>query len=818
MARSTEGIPLFRELGVAARVLSRSPALLGLAVLNLGLGIAASTVVYSLVYGVLLRPLPYRGGDRMVVLWHQFGERGQDLPALNPLDYRDYRERSRLLEEFTLLAGREWILGTDTDAELVDVGLVSANFFRFLGVEPVLGRHFLDSEDAPGAPPVALVGHQLWTRRFGRDPTIVGRMLDFDGRPHRVVGVLPADFGLLLPPEAFWLKDAQVWTPARIDYPGLPPRNWTAYSVFARLGPGVSLAQAQAEMSAQAARLREEHPEHASADLRVKVVPFRDDVTKKARSGLWLLLGAVALVLAIACVNVAMLLLARGRSVEGEFAVRAALGASPWRIARSVLAEGVVIAAGGTGLGLLLAYPGLALTRKLAASHVPRLEAVAIDGPVLALVAAVAVLAAVFFGAVPALRAARIDLANGLRDGARLTSSRFQARSVATLVVGQVGIAFVLIVGARLVTRGFDALAATDPGFETKDVLTVGLALPEGRLRDAEARRELYRELQERIEGLPGVRRVAAVGRLPLTGSSPPQPFAYDEVTARNWDSLTAEWRRVTPGFFGTLGARILAGREFTADDVAGGARRVVIDDSLARMAFPERSPVGQRLQIAPGGGPEAFAEIVGVVAHLDLSGLAAPVRPQFYEPTAASTGRFHLLIRTAAPPGDLAPLVRREIAAMGNGLAVKGVRTMEELVANATGPARLAVAVMSAFGTFSVLLAGLGIYGSTSYAVGREARQIAIRMALGETPAGTRRRVLGRGLRTVSLGVALGAVGSILPARLTSARLHGVDAWDPAAYAMTALFLAGVGLLAAWIPAARATRVDPLRLLRARE
>jgi hypothetical protein len=278
---------------------------------------------------------------------------------------------------------------------------------------------------------------------------------------------------------------------------------------------------------------------------------------------------------------------------------------------------------------------------------------------------------------------------------------------------------------------------------------------------------------------------------------------------------VTAEWRRVTPGIFSTLGATLLAGRDFAAHDVEGGARRVVVDDTLARMAFPGRSAVGQRLQIAEGGGPDAFAEIIGVVAHLDVSGLAAPVRPQFYEPTATSSSRFYLLIRTASRAEDLVAPVRREIAALGNGLAVQEVRTMEEVVSNAMGPARLALALMSAFGVFSVLLAGLGIYGSSSYVVGRETQQIAIRMALGEVPAGTRRRVLGRGLRTVSLGVALGAVGSVFLARLTSAMLHGVEPQDPVTYAGTALFLAGIGLLAAWIPAERATRVDPLRALR---
>jgi putative ABC transport system permease protein len=520
-------------------------------------------------------------------------------------------------------------------------------------------------------------------------------------------------------------------------------------------------------------------------------------------------------VLAIACVNVAMLLLARGRSAEGELMLRAALGASRWQIARSVLAEGFVISAGGLGLGLLLAPPGLALAKRLAATHVPRLEAVAIDGPVLALVAAVSILAALFFGALPALRAARTDLSSGIREGARLTASRVQARSLSALVVGQVAIAFVLVVGARLATQGFYALAAVDPGFETTGLLTLRLALPDSQFPHADAKGELYRVLQEKIEGLPGVRSVAAVSRVPLTGTGPPQPFAYDEETARKWESVTAEWRRVTPGIFSTLGATLLAGRDFAAHDVEGGARRVVVDDTLARMAFPGRSAVGQRLQIAEGGGPDAFAEIIGVVAHLDVSGLAAPVRPQFYEPTATSSSRFYLLIRTASRAEDLVAPVRREIAALGNGLAVQEVRTMEEVVSNAMGPARLALALMSAFGVFSVLLAGLGIYGSSSYVVGRETQQIAIRMALGEVPAGTRRRVLGRGLRTVSLGVALGAVGSVFLARLTSAMLHGVEPQDPVTYAGTALFLAGIGLLAAWIPAERATRVDPLRALR---
>jgi predicted permease len=805
---------LLHDLRVAARALSRRPGLLSLAVLNLGLGIAASTVVFSLVHGVLLRPLPYRGGDRMVVLWHQFGLHGQNLPALNPLDYRDYRARSRLIEEFTILAGREWVLDGDADAEIVDVGLVAANFFPFLGVDPMLGRHFLDAEDAAGGPPAVLIGHGLWRRRFGGDPGVIGRALDLGGERHVVVGVLPAGFGLLLPPEAFWLKDAQVWRPAQIDYAKLPPRNWTTYSVFARLRTGVSLSQAQAEMSAIAARLREEHPEHASADLRVKVVPFRDDVLKGASRGLWLLLGAVSLVLAIACVNVAMLLLARGRSLESEFLLRAALGAGRGQIARAVLAEGFVLSAGGAVLGLLLAPAALSMAKRLAAPHVPRLDAVSIDASVLALVAAVSALAALFLGSFPALRAARADLTCAFRDGARLTASRRETRSLAMLVVGQVAIAFVLVAGAGLAIRGFRALAASDSGFDPEGLLTLRLTLTDRRFPDAGSRKVFHQRLRERLLGLPGVRSVAAVSRLPLTGSGPPQPFAYDAETARRWDSVAAEWRRVTPGAFATLGATVLEGRDFADQDLEGGARRIVVDDVLARMAFAGRSAVGERLQIAPGGGPDAFAEIVGVVAHLDLGTLAAPVRPQFFEPSAAATSRFYLVIRASSRPEDLVAPVRREIAALGGG-PVQEVRTMDDVVAAAMGPSRLALIVLSAFGAFSILLAGLGVYGSSSYAVVQETRQIAIRMALGERPAETRRRVLVRGLRTVGLGLALGVLGAVALSRLASASLRGVEPGDPLTYAVTALILAAIGLLAAWVPAERATRVDPLRSLR---
>lgn len=624
---------MWTDLRFAWRALLRRRGFSSVAVITLALGIGANTTLFSLVYGILLRPLPYRSPERLAILWHEFGQGAQFLPAMHPLDYRDYRDRSRLFEGFTIAAGREENLGGTTDPELVDVGLVAAGFFPFLGIEPALGRQFREEEDVAGGPAVAMLSHELWTRRFGADPGILGRQLDLGGTRYEVVGVLPAGFHLWLPAEAFRLKHSDVWRPVQIDYAHLPPRNYTGYTVFGCLKPGVAFAAAQQELDALAAQLRLEHPEHAASDLRASLTPFQTDVVKGVQKGLLVLMAAVGFVLAIACANVALLLLARGRGREAELLLRVAVGASRWRIARLVLAESLLLAFGGAVLGIGLAVAGLHIVPALTSGSLPRGQSVALDATVLAFVVALSVLVALLFGWVPAWQASRADLAQGIRDGSVRTAAPAWRRLRDGMVVAQIALSLVLAVGAGLMVRSFRALGASQPGFEPTGALTLRVSLPRGVIHDVATSAAFHRDLQQRLLALPGVESVGVGSLLPLTGRGPLQPYAYDAETARRWESVSADHLWVSPGYFDALGTRLVAGRDFTADDLGAQRRVIVIDETLARRAFATHSAVGEKLQLEPEARPESFFEVVGVVGHVRLHDLTRPLLPQIYSP-----------------------------------------------------------------------------------------------------------------------------------------------------------------------------------------
>lgn len=802
------------DLSFACRALLRRRSFTAVAVVTLALGIGANAALFSLVHGILLRPLPYRAPERLGILWHEFGEGAQFLPALHPLDYKDYRQRSRLFEGFTLATGREEILGGTTDPELVDVGYVDSGFFGFLGVEPALGRDLRAEEGVPGGPAVALLSHELWTRRFGADPGILGRKLELGGVPHEVVGVLPEGFRLLLPPEAFRLKHSDVWRPLQIDEARLPARNYTGFTAFARLRPGVSFAAGQEELSAIAAQLRREHPVHAASNLRVSLAAFQADVVKGVRRGLLILMAAVACVLLIACANVALLLLTRGRGREPELLLRVAVGASRWRIARLVLAESLVLAAAGAGLGLGLAVAGLRLVPVLTSGSLPRGPAVGLDATVLAFVAGLSVVAALVFGVMPALQAARTDLAQGLRDGAVRSGSPAWRRLRDGMVVAQIALSLVLAVGAGLLVRSFQALGASHPGFEPRGALTLRVTLPPRVIADPAGAAAFHAELARRLRALPGVRAVGTLSQLPLTGRGPLQPYAYDAETAREWESVSADELWVSPGSFQALGARLLAGRDFVADEIGSGRRAILIDDTLARRAFPGGDAVGRTLQLEPDGTPESFFEVVGVVAHLRLHDLTRPLLPQIYKPGPGD--RFSLVLRTSLDrPEDLAGAVRRELAAMNPGIAIEDVRPFEALVGRALGPMRLAMTLMSAFGALGLALAAVGVYGVFSFAVAERTREMAIRQALGAAPAAIRGLMLADGARLVGLSLLLGGAGAAALSRAMGALLYEVAPLHGPTYAAAAAVLAAVALFACWLPARRASRVDPLAALR---
>jgi predicted permease len=759
---------------------------------------------------VLLRPFPYRDAERIAILWHEFGQGAQDLPAVHPLDVKDYRERSRLFEDMTLASGRQEILGGATDPETVDVGAVEAGFFPFLGVEPLLGRQIRPEEDVAGGPGVMLLSHRLWLRRFGGDAGIVGRKVELNGAPHEVIGVLPADFHLLLPAEAFQLRDAEVWRPVQIDYAHLPPRNYTGFTAFGRVRPGVTFAAAQEEMSAIAARIRAEQPVHAASNLRVKVVPLHDDVVKGARGPLLLLMGAVGLVLLIACANVALLLLTRGHARTRELLVRLSVGASRFGLARLVLAEGLVIAALGAALGIALARSGLLLVRALARASVPRLDSASIDGWALVFAALVSLLAAAVFAVAPALAASRTDVATGLRESAIGSLSARQRRLHDLLVSGQVALSLVLIVGAALLVRTFEAMATARPGFEPDGAVAMDVMLPRGLFKDAAGAQAFHAGMMSRLRALPAVSGVGSVSLLPFTGRGPLQPFAYDAETARQWESVSADQMNVSPGYFDAIGATLVAGRDFTPEDA--GRRVVVIDDTLARRAFGgAAAAVGRSLQLEPEAGKaESFSEVIGVVAHLKLHDLTRPLLPQIYFPQQWT--RFGLVARgPASAAGD----VQRALHGIDRGIAVENVRPLRAVVEGATGPTRLAMSLMTAFGVIALLLAAVGIYGVVTFAVGQRTHEIAVRLALGAKRGSIRRLVLGGAFRVVAASLAVGALAAALLAWAGRAMLYAVDPLDPATYAAAAAFLALVALAACWVPAERASRVEPLTALR---
>src|SRR4051794_16915477 len=521
-----------QDVRYAWRTLARSPGFTIVAALTLALGVGATTTIFSVVNGVLLRPLPYRDSDRIASLWVHFGVGAQALPVMSPGDFRDYQQRNTSFAMMAAGTGPQVIGATGaltdrgSEPERVDVSAVTANFFPLLGVDPHYGRHFLAEEEAPGGPKVVILSYGLWQRRYAADPQMVGKRIRLDGLDQTVVGVMPAGFHPWLPAEAFLITDSQIWKPLQFNYSGGPPRNFTFFTVFGRLRPGVTFEQAQADLSTIARQLRAEHAEHESADMHIRVVPLQEDVVKHARRGLLSLFVAVGFVLVIACANVAHLLLARSTAREREMAVRAALGATRVRLIRQLATESLVLAAAGGAMGVFLAWIGTVAIAALNPANLPRLDAVRIDSRVLLFAVSATVATAVAFGLLPALGAAEIDLNRVLRAGSGAIAP---ARRRSVLMVAEMALALVLLIGAGLTIRSFAALQGVRPGFDPAGLLTFRIALPPAKYPRPELRRALLEEMERRLRAIPGVADVGLVSQLPLTGSGPLSPFAYDE-------------------------------------------------------------------------------------------------------------------------------------------------------------------------------------------------------------------------------------------------------------------------------------------------
>jgi putative ABC transport system permease protein len=809
------------DLRYALRALRRTPGFTAAALAALALGIGATTTIFTVVNGVLLRPLQYEAPERLANIWNDLGQGAQSLPAVSPLDFRDYKERSRTFEDFAAaaegnVANLRGNLTGDGEPERADVVTVTANFFPLLGIGPMLGRQFLPEEEVVNGPHVVMLSHRLWQRRYAGDPALVGKTIQIDGVAHEVVGILPRDFSLQLPKEAFQVTDGDLWAPIQFDYGQPLPRNLTFFTVFGRLAPGATFAQAQAEMDLIAEQFRSEFKEHAASNLRIRAVPLHYDVVKHARPALLVLLGAVGMVLLVACANVANLLLVRGTTRRAEFALRSALGAGRSALVRQVLAESLLLALAGGALGLGITLAALAVLRQLHPANLPRLADVELDPTVLAFTVVTCAVTALLFGLVPALRAAGVDPQEHLRAGGRGGSVGDRRRARSFLIVAEVALSVVLLVGAGLLVRSFLAMQRVDPGYDGSDVLTFELSMPFGKYPGGPARRAFFRDLRDRLEALPGVTGVGLVSQLPLTGSGPLSPFAYDEETARNFESVTADGRNVSPEYFGAMDARLLAGRTFTYSDSAGTPPVIIVDESLAKLAWPGENPVGKQLQLAPTGEPDAFAEVVGVVEHMRQHDLTRDILHQIYYPIGQGTPSvMTFVVETSLDPASLVAPVRRTVEAMDPDLPVNRLAPMSAYLSEGMAQARFSLVLMSVLGAVALLLTAVGVFGVISYSVSQRTREFGIRLALGEDPGRTRRGVVAGGMRLVLVAIGIGLAGSLALTRLIAGLLYEVRPADPLTFLAIALLLAAVALFACYLPARRATRVDPALALR---
>jgi putative ABC transport system permease protein len=815
---------LRQDLAYGARLLRKSPGFTVVAVLTLALGIGANTAIFSVVNGVLLRRMPYADPTRLAIIWNDYGNQGQSLPAVSAPDFKDYRERSTLIDFASAggTAGGTLMLddpgGAGNRPQQFDLARVTPNFFPVLGVAPVLGRNFTAEENALHGPQVVMLSNRLWRSSFHADPAMIGKSIQLNGQPKTVVGILPAQFRLLLPAEALFLKDADLWVPQQLDYAAIP-RNLTNLTVFGRLKPGVTWARAQAEMDGIAEQLRNENEVHKESGLRIRVVPMQFDVVKNVRPTLLTLLAAVGFVLLIACGNVANLLLARATRREKEMAVRSALGASRSRLVRQIMIESVMLSVLGGLAGLLVANWGLSALIALHPAGLPRLDDIRIDGAVLAFTLCASVFTALLFGVIPAIQVLRLNLNDTLKSAARGSSDGRGHTLRRLLVVSEFALSLVLLIGAGLLIRSFVALQHVQPGYDAKNIVSFSVSIPAKRYPENADITRFILELELKMAALPGVQSVGSIFKLPLTGSGAQMPYAFNAETSQKWESLSADWRPITPGFLPTVGARLLEGRNFTDADDTDHPFVVIVDETLARRAWPGESAIGKKLEVellSRNDNPRVFAVVVGVVAHMRTHDLTRNVREQIYIPYPQEPfGQLGVVVKATGDPNGVMKQIEQQMRAIDPAIAVRDLKPLEAYVDDARAPMRFNLILIAIFGTIALLLASVGLYSVMAYSVTQRAHELGIRMAIGASPVDILRLVIVQGLRLTLLGAALGLVASLFVTRALASLLFGVSATDPLTFAMVPIVLAAVAMLACYLPARRAMRVDPMVALR---
>jgi putative ABC transport system permease protein len=811
---------LLQDIRYGARVLARHKAFTAVAVITLALGIGANTAIFSVVNELLLRPLPYRDAERIVMLWEVTPE-GRHQNTTSRKNFLAWREQSKSFETLAAFSDQRANLTGVGDPEEVSTQIASSGLFNVLGVDAVVGRTFTKDDIQPGAPHVAVLGYGLWQRRFGGDRGVVGRPITLSGEPYTVIGVVPANFQWHIRSRSGTGKPAEVWT--LLTMPASQSDTGGAWhgrflSVVGRLKPGVSREQADAELKTIEARISEDDPQF-SKGYSAEVIQVREQLVGNVRPALWLLLGAVGFVLLIACANVANLLLARAASREKEIALRTALGARRTRIVRQLLTESLMLALlGGLG-GLALAWWGIQALVAISPRDLVNLQGVGLNLTVLGWTLAVVVVTGILFGLVPALEATRLDLNDTLKEGGKGSSGQ-SARSRGlrgALVVAEVALALVLLVSAGLLVKSFARLRNIDTGFRTDNVLTMVVRVPDTKYKEDSQFVNFFHQAEERIRALPGVRSVGIVNYLPLYGGlGSATGFAVEGRPAPPPGEEPSTNVRVSDaGYFQTIGIPVLRGRNFTEVEDAEARHVVIVSESFARKYFPGEDPVGKRVAVEMFDKPTP-TEIVGVVGDVRYDSLTDAAEPTVYFPHPELTYPFMtLVIHADGDPTQLTPAIRREISGLDPEQPVSDVRTMTQVMAETVGRARFSTLLFGLFAGLATLLAAVGIFGVMNYSVTLRTREIGLRMALGAQPARVLVLVLRQGLVLTLVGVGLGLAVSLALTRVMSSLLFGVDATDPATFAAIVPLLTAVSLIACYIPARRATRIDPLVALR---
>jgi putative ABC transport system permease protein len=826
---------ILQDVRYAVRTFRQRPGFTAVAVLTLALGIGSNVAIFSVVNAVLLRPLPFEDPERLVLIWNRMTNANRPNAPVSGPDFLDYKEHTRMFQGFAGAIAVEATLTGEERPEQVMVGWSTENLFKLLGVRPFMGRDFEPADGTPIDPKVfmdpnsklppgaLLLTYGMWKRQFGGDPGVLGKTLQLDGQACVIVGVLPPDFRIYLPVYAGMPTNIDAWRVIPIDF-STNPRDGEWLTVVARLKPGVALEQAQAEMDALGARFREQFQHHQSVGMEIMVNSMHRDVVEHVRPLLVTLLGAAVFVLLIVCANVANLLLVRAKEREREIAVRATLGGGQWRIIAQMLTESGVLAAAGGIVGTALAWAGIRILVAMQPVNLPRLESVSIDGTVLLFTAGALVLAALLFGAAPALKSASPNLANALKDRGS-DAGGVQGNKLRTvLVVSEVALSLVLLIGAGLMMRSFQNLQRVDPGFYPKNVLTFTVPLPFFKYRDPAMRANFFDRLRERVATLPGVKAVGGATPLPLGGGDQYWVLAYgrQDATEEEWATNRADYRAALPGYPEAMGIKLIAGRTLNdADNQPNAQHVIVIDEKLARQTWPDDDPIGKGMLIVRFDTETLKLErqavqVVGVVEHVRSESLTADGRGALYFPY-----RFFpwwpmtLTVRGEADPLGLVRVIRSEVEALDGDVPLADVRLMQDYVGDAMAPARFTLALVGVFSLMALVLASIGLYGVMSYSLRQRIPEIGVRMAFGASARNILGLVVGHGVTLSLSGVVLGVIVSAVVTRLASSLLFGVTPTDPLTFLGVPGLLVGVTTLASYVPARRATSIDPVHALR---